>query len=101
MIGTDTCYGLFERGNKTVQAKNIKFCVGGPSCVGGGENHLHQYTTKYTSKNRSLAPPGHNLCLCDRTCQAESEYMHKCVFKCSLAPLAAKNRITRIFIFRH
>ena len=43
VIGTDSCYGLFERGNKTVQAKNIKFCVGGPSCVGGGENHLHQY----------------------------------------------------------
>ena len=42
MIGTDPCYGLFEREKKTVQAKNIKFCVGGPSCVGGGKNHLHQ-----------------------------------------------------------
>ena len=27
---------------KTVQAKIIEFCVG------GGENHLHQYTTTYT-----------------------------------------------------
>ena len=31
VIGTDSCYGLFERGEKTVQAKNIKICVGGPS----------------------------------------------------------------------
>ena len=26
-IGTDSCYGLFERGEKTVQAKNIKIFV--------------------------------------------------------------------------
>ena len=25
VIGTDSCYGLFERGNKTVQAKTIQF----------------------------------------------------------------------------
>ena len=46
VIGTDPCYGLFEREKKTVQAKNIKFCVGGLSCVGGGKNHLHQYNVQ-------------------------------------------------------
>ena len=29
-IGTDSCYSLFERGEKTVQAKIIKFYVGSP-----------------------------------------------------------------------
>ena len=43
VIGTDSCYSSFERGNKTVQAKIIKICVGGPKCVGGAQNHLHQY----------------------------------------------------------
>ena len=38
VVGTDTWYGLFERQNKTLWAKNIKFCVDGPSCVGGGKN---------------------------------------------------------------
>ena len=31
VIGTVKCDGLFERGEKTVQAKIIRFCVGGPS----------------------------------------------------------------------
>ena len=54
-IGTDLCYGLFQRGNKTVQAKNIKFCVGGPSCVGGGENHIHQYDVQLHIHQKTLS----------------------------------------------
>ena len=34
IIGTESCYGLFERGSKTVQAKIIQFCVGSLNCVG-------------------------------------------------------------------
>ena len=43
IIGTYSCYGSFERRNKTVQAKIVKICVGGSSCAGGAQNHLHQY----------------------------------------------------------
>ena len=79
MIGTDLCYGLFEREKKTVQAKNIKFCVGGPSCVGGVKiiyismMYGHIYIKKSLS---SAAPPGHDLYSSDRTRQADSKYMH-------------------------
>jgi len=55
VIGTDSCYGLFERGNKTVQAKNIKFCVGGPSCEGGGETFTSVYYYIYMRKSLSSA----------------------------------------------
>ena len=55
VIGTDSCYGLFERRNKTVKEKSIQFCVGSFSYVGRGKTYLHQHTTKYTSENCSLA----------------------------------------------
>ena len=34
---------LVRKKKKTVWAKIIELCVGGPSCVGGAWNHLHQY----------------------------------------------------------
>ena len=43
IIATDFSNGLFERGEKTVQAKNIKFCVGDSSQKFLWSLHVNQY----------------------------------------------------------